>query len=93
MPRRGQPHSDAAKARSSRSLRELGALRLDDLQPLIDAGEPLRAWQYAQAVGVSDQVAHKRLVALVEDGYATRYRSRVAGPQYLYMPVVQEDAA
>jgi hypothetical protein len=66
---------------------------MDDLQPLISAGKPLQPWQYAALVGTSDQVAGKRLVALVEDGYATRHKTRETGNAYLYSPAVEQDAA
>jgi hypothetical protein len=84
MPVKGFKHTDESRERASRAYRDPTSVLLEDQQILRDLGTAM-VFEYADHCNVSDQVAHKRLVRLVEEGYADRFRKRGHGNTWIYV--------
>jgi len=76
---KGTRHTDASRARMSKSLRTLHALQMDELRPVVELGNAVTVRQYAEHVGCSRATARERLNRLVANGYAIRFREPGCG--------------
>jgi hypothetical protein len=94
--KQGFKHTEASKARTSRAHLDPTAVLLEDQKILRELGTAM-VFEYAEKCGIAERIAHNRLVRLVEEGYAHRFRKRGHGNTWIYvatMPVgmtVRED--
>jgi hypothetical protein len=82
--KQGFKHTDESRERTSRTHLDPTGVLLDDQKALRELGTAM-VFEYAEKCAVTERIAHNRLVKLVEEGYADRFRKRGHGNIWIYV--------